>query len=207
MKGYLTSNSLLKRFFSLLGLCSATCIVFWFISYYSLPEQILRNKFPAALLIGEDLLYGSIIIEFISIFTINALIVLFLIVLPSFLQISKISLGYCMPIVQSGLYGVFLGTNSFTIQSQVGKIYPTISIFIGSGPYEFIAYILIASVCYTLGYYNTTGKWPKKSKLTKIRYNKLIDFTKKELLLLFTATIILIGACYYEAYRIFLVTV
>ncbi|OGD16259.1 hypothetical protein A2V47_00975 [Candidatus Atribacteria bacterium RBG_19FT_COMBO_35_14] len=203
MKEYLTGSSLYKRFFSLLGLCSALFIVSWFISYYFLPEQILRNKFPVALLAGEDILYGSIAMEFIKIFIINALIAVFLIVLPSFLQISRISLGYCMPIIQSGLYGMFLGTNSFTVPNPADKIYPTISVLTRSGPYEFIAYILIASVCYKIGYYNTTGKWPKKSKLIKIRYNKLINFTKIELLLLSIAAIILAAACYYEAYRIY----
>ncbi len=183
-----------------MGLCSALFIMF--VSYYFLPEQILRNKLGGALLAGKDALYGSIAMEFIRIFAINVSIALFLIALPSFLQSDKISLGYYMPILNSILYGVVLGTNSFSISNPDGKIYPSIHVLTRSGPYEFIAYILIASICYELGYYNITGKWPK-SKAVKIRNNKLINFSKTELLLLIVATIILIGACYYEAYRVF----
>jgi len=161
-----------------LGLCSALFIVSWFMGYYFLSEQILRNKLGAALLAGKDVLYGRIAMEFIRIFIINALIAVFLIALPSFLQSHKISLGYYMPILQGILYGVFLGTNSFTIPSLARKIYPSISVLTRSGPYVLIAYILIASVCYRLGRYNITGKWPK-SKVIRIRYNKLINFTKK----------------------------
>ncbi|WP_324669346.1 hypothetical protein [Geochorda subterranea] len=54
-------------------------------------------------------------------------------------------LSYIVVMGWAGLYGLLLGTDSFSLPLLGGKMPPTLSVLMRSGPYELSAYALLAA--------------------------------------------------------------
>jgi len=135
---------LVVRFLSLLALGLATFWLSWTIGYYLLPEGILRGRTVAAALAGSSAA-GSFASEFARIAGINlAFAAVFVVGANRLLSVRGYPLGYLPPILWSLLYGVFLGTNSFSIPLPA-PMAPSLEVFRRSGLYEIAAYVLIAA--------------------------------------------------------------
>ena len=118
----------------------------WYLSYYFLPEGILQGKTGSAIIVGSDAAptmleeWGTIVMWNLG--------GLFLIVLINFIRyLDRFSLGYITPLSMITQYAVFLGTNSFSIP-MAERMAPTLAVFSRGGPYEMMAFILIAVATY-----------------------------------------------------------
>jgi hypothetical protein len=198
---YLVHDKLSIRLMSLLLSIAVLFVAVWILSYYFLPEGILRGRNIAQLASGEDLLGDSIWLEWFRLFTINLTAMLVFVCLPNlFVDNHGIPLGYATITIMACYFGILLGTNSFAIASG-DKIAPTIGIFASSGFYEISAYILAAVSTVTVSKYRIIGHWPKQ---TMEKLGKVVD--RRQMLErnigLGMAILILFTACGWEAYTI-----
>jgi hypothetical protein len=193
---YLTHDKLLVRFGSLLGLVLVGFLGAWTISYFLLPEGVLRGKSAAQALAGNDLAGGSVWWEWLRILAINLGAMGLFIVINLFRTGGNIPLGYVAVIVNALMFGVIIGTNSFTL-SQGGKIPPSFGILGSSGLYEIAAYALAAAATASISKYRLVGKWGEKMSLPKIP-----SVIRERYVGIFLAIVILVVACGWEAYRV-----
>jgi hypothetical protein len=111
MGKWLSDEKLWVRSASLWCVCFLLLTVMWFLSYYFLPFGLLRGVFPQANLpVGNDLLSA-----FLAIFIYNLAVGGGFSVAANLLSLKSIPLGYAYPLVQTSLYGIFLGTDSFGV--------------------------------------------------------------------------------------------
>ncbi len=200
LRRYLLHEKLFVRFASLWAMVFFTFILTWTLSYFFLPEGVLRGKNLAFVLAGDDLAGGSVWLEGVRIFAINLSVMVLLVIGPNLLRDEKgYPLGYMSATVVSLIYAVVLGTDSFTL-SQGGKIAPTWEIFTRSGIYEITAYILAATATYGLSRYQLQGQWPKQT-VTALQGGKPSRETAIGVAL---AVLILLAANAFEAYRVML---
>ena len=106
------------------------------------------------------------------------------------------SLGYFYPLIQISLYGIFLGTDSFTISKGI-RIFPSLGLFAGAGFYEFTAYVLFAASTAKFTLWNQTG-W-LSGNLEKIKTRHDLRLKKSEVLTLILAIVLLLVAAMIEA--------
>ncbi len=142
----LFNDSIIVRFISLFVIGAILFTVTWYLSYYFLPEGILQGKTGSAIIVGADAAptmleeWGKIVM-----FNLGAL---FLIVLVNFIRyLDRFPLGYVTPPGLIAIYAVFLGTNSFSIP-MAGRMAPTLAVLGRGGPYEMMAFILVAVATY-----------------------------------------------------------
>jgi hypothetical protein len=193
---YLNHDKLLVRFGSLLGLVLVVFFSAWTISYFLLPEGILRGRTAAQSLAGNDLAGGSVWLEWLRIFAINLGAMCIVIAVNLFRTAGNYPLGYVTVILNAILFAVVTGTNSFTL-SQGGKLAPSLEIFGSSGIYEIAAYVLAAAATASIAKYRLVGKWGEK--IVSIQPQTVIRERNVGVLL---AAVILVIACGWEAYRI-----
>ena len=112
----------------------------WTVAYRFLPEGMLRGK-TAAGAVSE---HASGLSTFVFALGWNGAVAFVVVPLVSFLAVRHLSLGYVLVIGHYTLFGVFLGTNSFAIPKD-SPVPPSLSIFLGTGPWEIGAYLLVAS--------------------------------------------------------------
>ena len=117
-----------------------------YLSYYFLPEGILQGKTGSAIMVGSDAAptmleeWGTIVMWNLG--------ALFLIVLINFIRyLDRFPLGYINPLGMITQYAVFRGTNSFSIP-MAEPMAPSLAVFGRGGPYEMMAFILIAVATY-----------------------------------------------------------
>ena len=143
---FLFNDRIIVRFISLFVIGAILFTVVWYISYYFLPEGILQGKTGSAIIVGSDTAptmleeWGTIVM-----YNLGALLVIVLINLIRYLD--RFPLGYITPLGLITMYAVFLGTNSFSIH-MAEPIAPTLAVFERGGPYEMIAFILMAVATY-----------------------------------------------------------
>ncbi len=118
----------------------------WYLSYHFLPEGLLRGKTGAAIIVESDAAptmfeeWGKIVL-----YNLGALLVIVLLNLIRYLD--RFPLGYVTPLGLIALYAVFLGTNSFSMP-MAEPMAPSLAIIGRGGPYEMIAYMLVAVATY-----------------------------------------------------------
>lgn len=196
LQRYLMHDKLLVRFGLLMGVVSLIFLGVWTASYFLLPEGILRGKSAAQNLAGNDLAGGSVWLEWLRILAINLLAMILIIVANLFRTGGNIPLGYITVILHSVIFGVVIGTNSFTL-SQGGKLPPSIGIFGSSGIYEIAAYAFASAATSSISKYRLVGK--SGEKITTPKIPSVIRERNVGILL---ALVILAIACGWEAYRV-----
>jgi hypothetical protein len=199
-KQYMMHDKLLIRFGALLVVVLVIFFCAWTLSYLFLPEGILRGRNIAQVLAGSDLAGGSIWLEWLRIFAINLGVMLIVIISPNIFRTEGgFPLGYSTISLLAVIFGVALGTNSFTL-SLGGKLLPTMAIFESSGLYEITAYVLAATATTSISKFRLIGKWPKQTieKIVPLQDNSMIQERNVGIILAIT---ILIIACGWEAYR------
>ena len=78
----------------------------------------------------------------------NSVIAFVITPLVSLLAIGRLSLGYVLAIGNFALFGIFLGTNSFSIP-RPEALPPNLSVFSATGPWEIGAYTVVAATLAT----------------------------------------------------------
>ena len=143
---YLFNDRIVVRFISLFVIGAILFTAVWYLSYYFLPEGILQGKTGSAIIVGSDAAptmleeWGTIVM-----WNLGALLV---IVLVNFIRyLDRFPLGYITPLGMITQYAVFLGTNSFSIP-MAEPMAPTLAVLLRGGPYEMIAFILVAVATY-----------------------------------------------------------
>lgn len=136
----LHSRSLLVRFSTAVVLGLAAMFMAWAVGYLFLPEGMLRGK-TAAGAVSE---HASGLSTFVLALVWNGAVAFVVVPLVSLLAVRHLSLGYVLVIGHYALFGVFLGTNSFAIPKD-SPAPPSLSVFLGTGPWEIGAYLLVAS--------------------------------------------------------------
>lgn len=102
-------------------------------------------------------------LEWLRIFALNLGVVFLLVVAPNVLRTEDdYPLGYWTVALLAIVFGVVLGTNSFTLSLE-GKLAPTVAIFGSSGLYEISAYVLAATATSSIAKYRLVGRWPKQT--------------------------------------------
>lgn len=206
VKRYLLSDKLLVRLGVMLVVALLFLFASWTLSYFLLPEGLLRGRLAGHALAGDDLAGGSVWLEWLRIFAINLAFMLVAIVALNLLRSEHdYPLGYTAVIAVAMLYGVLLGTDSFTFPLGA-KMAPTLAILGRSGPYEIAAYALAAVATSSLSKWQLVGKWPKQTAEKLAPLQSPVLFRERWLGLL-AAIVLLAAACAWEAYRISLAVV
>jgi len=142
MLRYLEHEKVTVRFLSLYLLGLALFFASWTLSYLFLPKAIIRGLLPFSKLAGAEAA-GSLLKEFFTIFGVNLLGFLAIIIGNYILRVRTIAFGYLIPLAWMLMYGLILGTNSFSIQ-LAEPLAPTLAVFGRSGLYEMAAAALLA---------------------------------------------------------------
>ena len=116
---------------TLLGLGVVIFLAFWILSYYLLPEGVLRGRTASAALSGEEAA-GSLLPEFLRIVLLNTFMMALVVAANRLLIIKGFPLGYFPPLVLSAMYAVTLGTNSFSMPLPA-RMAPSLEVLLRSG--------------------------------------------------------------------------
>lgn len=162
MKSLFCHKSILIRFVSLYAFGILFFLVVWYLSYFLLPDGVLRGKSAASLLAGDDT-PSNFTREFLKIFSINLVLSLIIVYANYSSKIYDYPLGYVIPILWFVYYGICLGTNSFSVPMS-HRIAPSLVVLNRSGLYEMAAYTLIAVSTYLLPRYEQKKFFSLKRK-------------------------------------------
>ncbi|MHB1390018.1 MAG: hypothetical protein ACYCXF_02135 [Thermoleophilia bacterium] len=165
----LTHNKVYIRFLALWPLCLILLFLSWFISFRFLPEGILTNKLPSA---GIGLGSGGFTLIFIKIFFFNLVVAGGILTFANLFQVGRLPLGYVPIMVQWIGFGIFLGTNSFSVP-MIERAYPSFRFFVSSpGAFELTALTLLVASTAGIGIYRQASwlgvKTYKLKKLSEI---------------------------------------
>lgn len=147
MRRFLHADHLFIRWLALTGVALLLFTLAWILSYSFLPEGVLRGRTAASALAGESAA-GSFLVEWIRILTINLALSSLILAANRVLRINGMPLGYLIPLLWITIYGVTLGTNSFSIPLSE-PMAPSLAVLGRAGLYEMLAYILMATATYT----------------------------------------------------------
>jgi len=162
MKSFLIHERLYVRFLSLFGIGVAVFMLAWTLSYFILPEGILRGRTGSALLAGE-FAASSFIAEWLRIIFVNLMAGSLILLANRIFRYRGIPLGYIIPLTWFALYAVCLGTNSFSIPLQE-RMAPSLAVFGRTGPYELAAFTLVAAATYSINLYEVARFIPPSSE-------------------------------------------
>ena len=196
MNKYLCSENLLIRFLLLLGLASVMFLFAWALSYYFLPEGVLRGK-TVSVIAGEEAA-GSFLIEFLRIAAFNLGAMGMIVISNWIFKVRCYPLGYLVPLYLAISYAITLGTNSFSIPLPE-RLAPTFEVLTRSGVYEMIAYILAAAATYGITVYRVKQIIPPDSEKIQPEPSLLQDINWGGIV---AAILILLAANAWEAYQI-----
>lgn len=198
MKKILGSDRIIIRFLGLYLLSLILLFLSWFIAYYFLPEGLLRGRTFLNTLAG-DAASSSLLIEFFKIFILNIAAFSFIIFGNYILRVKYFAFGYLVPLAWTILYGITLGTNSFTF-TMAEKMAPTLRVFFRSGPYEMMAAVLLAVATDCISINSSNSFFEKSEPVLKFKRGKM---KKENWLAAFISILILAAAAFREAYMIF----
>lgn len=192
LRKLLTHEKVFVRAGSLWILCFTFLTIVWFVSYYFLPYGILKGVIPSA-----NLPLGNTFLStFLTIFLFNLIAACGFTVAANLLSVKSVPLGILYPMVQTCLFGIFLGTDSFGI-SHGGRLFPSISIVTGAGFYELTAYVLVASATAKFTLLNQTGWLSGNLERVKTRHD--LKLTRADVLALILGVILLLVAAIIES--------
>ncbi|WP_422487167.1 hypothetical protein [Gudongella sp. DL1XJH-153] len=197
LKHLLGNDSVIIRFFSLYVLGLILFFISWTIAYYLLPEGFLQGFGILGKLAG-DKAADTLVREFIHILGLNLIGVSFIIIGNYILRVKYFSFGYLVPLAWMIMYGIILGTNSFSIQLEEAMA-PTLAVFSRSGLYEMMAAVLVAAATNSISV-NYSENISSKSK--PIPKNERAHLKKEQWIAICIAILILAGAALREAYMI-----
>ncbi len=198
MQRLLRHPSVWVRFLALYGLGLGFFILGWVVSYYALPEGILKGRTGAALLAGEGA-SPTVLAEFLRIAGLNLAILFLFVLLPNrMVRVGDYPLGYFPPLVWSLLYAVTLGTNSFTIPMPE-RLAPSLSVLGRSGLYEIAAYCLAAVSTHEIAVSRSPSIFSFHTEPVRPKPDWAKGIHRRGL---GTALLFLLAACAWEAYRI-----
>ncbi len=133
------------------GLMAVAALLFmaaWYAGYYLLPEGILRGR--TAMAPAGSGVAPSVLREWLGMALWNVTVPLALIVAGNvLLRINGYPLGYLPPLFNVVMYGLIIGTNSYTIPMPT-RMAPSLAVLGRAGPYEFAGYLLVAAATSTL---------------------------------------------------------
>ena len=190
----LTHNKVYIRFLTIWLLCLILFFLGWFIGFHFLPEGILANKLPSA---GIGLGGGGFNLIFIKIFFFNLLVAGGMLTFANLFQVGRLPLGY-IPIVAQWIgFGIFLGTNSFSVP-MIGRANPSLRLFISSpGAFELTALTLLVASTAGIGIFRqATWLGVKTYKLKKFSE---IHLGMSELVMILLAVLLLFIGNWKEA--------
>jgi hypothetical protein len=148
LTNWLNNDKVLVRLATLWLICALLFAISWTVSYYLLPEEILRGKLLAGRLPIET---DRMITTFLRIFSFNLFVACGLIVFANLFQVGDLPLGYLIVSSHSLIYGILLGTNSFGIPAPARFAPSLLTLLSRSGIFEISAYIAIATATSRLG--------------------------------------------------------
>jgi len=192
------SRSLARRFAILAAAGFVVLTVSWTASWLFLPVGVLRGRTAAAVLGGDAA--SSFATEWLHILAINTAVVLVAVVAPNLLRtVRGYPLGAMCALLLTTVFGIMLGTNSFSIPYGDGtKIAPTIEVMGGAGVYELTSYLLAAAVTAGIGVWQLGGRWPRQT-VTRVPRQ---PFRREEAIGAVLVIALLLGAAAWEAHRI-----
>ncbi len=190
-------ENILVRFTTLYLLSLILFFISWTVSYLILPEGIIRGIGLMPNLAGEEAA-ETLIKEFITIVGLNAVGWIIILIGNYILRVKNFSFGYLIPIAWMIMYGIVLGTNSFSI--SVGeKMAPSLTVLGRSGIYEMMAGSLFAV---STDFISSNYSKDFKTKSVPIPKNKRTKMNKKNWVGIAVSFIILSLAALREAYMI-----
>ncbi|MFO8041985.1 MAG: hypothetical protein R6U25_02180 [Alkalispirochaeta sp.] len=145
---FLGSDRLIVRFISLYAMGLVVFFAAWTVSYWILPEGLMSGFGPLNALAG-DTAADTLRAEFLTIFGVNLLGLLVVVVANYVLRVRNIGFGYLIPLAWMIMYGLTLGTNSFSIPMDE-RMAPTPAVFSRSGLYEMMAATLLAAATHSI---------------------------------------------------------
>ncbi len=138
---HLQDERLHRRIVTGIGLGIACMYAAWALGYWWLPEGLLRGRTGAGA--ASDVLPDQIGVFLFALLW-NGVIAFVVLPLVSLLAIRRLSLGYLLALGNFGLYGLFLGTNSFA-NARPEALPPNLAAFLSTGPWEIGCYVLVAA--------------------------------------------------------------
>ena len=154
MKRLLCHERLYVRFLALFGLGAVLFTLAWTLSYFFLPEGVLRGRTGAAMLVGDEAA-DSFLAEWLRIMAVNLMAGSLIVLANRIYRYKGFPLGYIIPLVWLTIYAIFLGTNSFSIPLPE-RMAPSLAVFGRTGLYEIAAYTLVAVATYSINLYEVT---------------------------------------------------
>jgi len=152
LKSY-SSSLVVIRVFSLWVTGLAIMFILWALSYRELPEGVLHDKFLVSMLDFTTPNKAYILLEILGY---NLLLVVVPILISNLFRVKDFPIGYLLTLYHWGLYGLFLGTNSFYFPSILRPVPSVENLLSGVGFYEISSYTIIAASTYSL-YSNRIG--------------------------------------------------
>jgi len=201
MKNYINeklgSKSIIKRFITLYIISLILFLISWTISYLIFPEGIIRGIGILPRMAGEAAA-ETLVKEFLTIVGLNSVGWIIILIGNYILKVKNFSFGYLIPIVWMVMYGIVLGTNSFSI--SIGeKMAPNLSVIGRSGIYEIMAGCLFAV---STDFITTNYSKNLKTSSIPIPKNKKEKIKKENVVGIIISFIILSAAALREAYMI-----
>lgn len=194
----LTGQALLRRAILALSIGVLLNMAAWTLAFLFLPEGLLRGKTLAGRLpIGET---GGLLRTLAEIFFYNLLIAGGLTAVANLFRVGDLPLGYVYAWGSWVLYGLFLGTDSFSLP-RGGKLSPSLlRLAQSSGFYEIAAYTIIAAATVNLFLFRQTSwlNWHTQ----KVRDWRDVRLNRREVGLAVAALFLLFLANLNEAFSI-----
>jgi len=185
MKKFVCHKNIIVRFIGLYLVGILIFITAWFVSFYFFPEGLMRDTSLASKLAGSDISV-SIGKELTRIFIVNLIMSAVIIIFNLSFRVNNIPLGYLIPPIWFLLYGLILGSNSFTF-AMTERIAPSFSVLARSGLYELAAYTLITVSTYNISRFEIKALF----KTNPEKINEPIIFQRQQYVGLIIALLIL----------------
>lgn len=194
----LIGEALFRRAALALALGVLFNLIAWTVAFLLLPEGLLRGKTLAGSLpIGET---GGMLRTLSEVFLYNLLIAGGLTAVANLFRVGHLSLGYVYAWGSWILYGLFLGTDSFSLP-QGAKLSPSLlHLLQGSGFYEIAAYTLIAAATVNLFLFQQKSwlNWHTE----KVHEWQDVHLNRREIGMVLAAVLLLLLANLNESYSI-----
>ncbi len=197
MRKFVCHKNIIIRFIGLYLMGLLIFIAAWFLSFYLFPEGLMRDTSLASKLAGSDISV-SVGKELTRIFIINLIMSTMIVLFNFSFRVNNIPLGYLIPLIWFLLYGLILGSNSFTF-AMAERIAPSLSVLGRSGLYELAAYTLITVSTYNISRFEIKALF----KTNPEKINKPIVLRRQQYIGLVLALFILFVSNIKEALMIY----
>jgi hypothetical protein len=194
---WVNHDDVLVRFVSLWVVVAGVFTAAWVLSYWFLPQGLLRGESPTAAA-GYA---GSVPREFLTLFGWNVAVSAILVAANTFRSVNT-PLGYVIQIVQAPRYGAVWGTGSLAIGTGE-RIVPSLAVLVErSGPMEITAFvaIVVATRGVMLWHQESGPRW--REEFRRVQSPGDWSLSHREWVLLLGGYLLLAVACYREAVAI-----